>query len=60
MINGKEHHIRSMQNLQAGIPPTPVVLVTPEGTEGGFKDGIYTAPNDRPITPIYWREEENE
>lgn len=58
MINGVEHYTRSMQNLQAGIPPTPVVLVTPEGAEGGFKDGIYTAPNNRPITPIYWREDE--
>lgn len=57
-LNGETVYVRSMVNKQAGIPPTPVILVTPEGTEGGLHDGIYTAPNDSPITPAYWREEE--
>lgn len=57
-IGGDTKYVRSMVNKQAGIPPTPVILVTPEGTEGGLHDGIYTTPNDSPINPTYWREEE--
>lgn len=57
-LSGNTVQVRSMVNKQAGIPPTPVILVTPEGTEGGLHDGIYTAPNDSPIEPIYWREQE--
>lgn len=57
-IGGDTKYIRSMVNKQAGIPPTPVILVTPEGTEGGLHDGIYTTPNDSPINPTYWREEQ--
>ncbi len=59
-IDGKTVQIRSMVNKQAGIPPTPVILVTPEGTEGGLHDGIYTAPDDSPIKATHWREQEED
>lgn len=59
-IGGETKAMRSMVNKQAGIPPTPAILVTPEGTKGGLHDGIYTAPDDSPITPTHWREMEGE
>lgn len=59
-VNGKTEYIRSQTNQQAGIPPTPVIIIT-EGEPGSGKDPecegpFCTAAGGDYITPSYWRE----
>lgn len=61
-IAGKVSYIRSQTNKQAGIPPTPVIIITEGECEGPSCDKpdcegpFCTAAGDNYITPSYWRE----